>query len=1005
MAIARVAVGTRSKVDTSATPGPVSVALPAGHASGHTLLLFVVTDDNNNTSADPAGWTRLFYITNGLSVQTPYTPRVRVKCYIRQDNGALGSSVSLSFDTTSSWPTGKPSVIAFCVAYSGCDPTGPVERWDFNSTTSTATAQAHPQETTASANDWLLSFRAVSSDSPGATFTNSVVGDTEVQDDVDAINELACALYDSNAGLSAGLQTQRTTTASRAATYGGLAVSIVLKPPGTTAVFASAGAAEAIATAYSPSVTAVNGPWNFCATGGLPSYAFEIDWDGSGTFGDPSDLGTTLASDSFSRTVSSGWGSADTNQPWTTNGGSASDYSVGSGVGVHSCTTRGASRFTYLANAGGTDQDCRVSFSTSQVAAADDIIAFLLARLTDQDNCYMARVTLSAAQVMTLVIRKRIAGVETQLASFTLPDVHAAGTFYTVRMRVSGTNIYAKAWTTANAEPAWQASVTDSSIVTGSGAGVRTFLGAATTNVLPVAFSFENLLVSVPEDAEDAARKITSDISISYGRDQSRQLNPAAVGNASYTVINVDRTYSPDFPTSPLSGDLEPARQARAQVTFGGTTYPLMYGKIDDYNVKADMTDRTVDFTFLDGMDDLQNFQLSTGVYKAQRTGELINTVLDLAGWTGPRDIDLGATLVAYWWVEGTDALSAINDLVKSEGPPSIAYQAPDGTFVFRDRHHRLLRSQSIGVQATFAQPTLMDCTAAPLPGLDFTAPFVYAHGAKDIVNSVSFEVSERIEDADLTPVWTQDDQISLSSGESTSVEVSAGDPFVGAVTPVVGTDFTVSGAGIVNVILSRTSGASATITLLAVGGSVTISGLQLRARTISVRRNIKVSRLDADSITRHGQRAYPETAPWANANDADAIAGMILLHYARRRPTVQLRVTSQDPSHFIQALTRTVSDRIHITYGEMGIDDDFFVESVQHTIRRMNQAGKPPVHSVVFGCEKDLVTTSNPFTFDKRGAGFDQGVFDPIQADQPDTVFIFDHPTQGMFDVGQFGT
>lgn len=792
MAIARVAVGTRSKVDTSATPGAVSVALPAGHVSGHALFLFVVTDDNTNTTADPAGWTRLFYITNGSSVQTPYTPRVRVKCYTRIDNGALGASVSLSFDTSSSWPTGKPSVLAYCVAYSGCDPTGPVERWDFSSTTSTATAQAHPQETTASANDWLLSFRAISSDSPGATFTNSVVGDTEVQDDIDAINELACALYDSNGALSAGLQTQRTTTASRAATYGGLAVSIVLKPPGTTAVFASAGAAEAVATAYSPAVTAVNGPWDFCGPNGLPQYTFSIDWAGDGSFTDPGD---------------------------------------------------------------------------------------------------------------------------------------------------------------------------------------------------------------------DSTPGITSSMSVTYGRDQSRQLSPAAVGSSSYTVINVDRTYSPDFPASPLSGDLEPARQARAQVTFGGSTYPLMYGKIDDYNVKADMRDRTVDFTFLDGMDDLQNLQLSTGVYKAMRTGDLINIVLDLAGWTGPRDIGLGATLVPYWWVEGTDALSAINDLVKSEGPPSIAYQAPDGTFVFRDRHHRLQRSQSVGVQATFAQPTLLDCAAAPLPGLDFTAPFVYAHGAKDIVNSVSFEVSERIEDADLTPVWTQDDQISLSSGESTSVEVSAGDPFVGAVTPVAGTDFIVSGAGIVNVVLSRDSGSSAAITLLAVGGSVTISGLQLRARTITVRRNIKVSRTDADSITRHGEKSYPETAPWANANDADAIAGMILLHYARRRPTVQLRITSQDPSHFIQALTRTVSDRIHITYGEMGLDDDFFVESVQHTIQRINQSGKPPVHSVVFGCEKNLVTTSNPFTFDKRGAGFDQGVFDPIQADQPDTVFIFDHPVQGMFDVGQFGT
>jgi hypothetical protein len=31
--------------------------------------------------------------------------------------------------------------------------------------------------------------------------------------------------------------------------------------------------------------------------------------------------------------------------------------------------------------------------------------------------------------------------------------------------------------------------------------------------------------------------------------------------------------------------------------------------------------------------------------------------------------------------------------------------------------------------------------------------------------------------------------------------------------------------------------------------------------------------------------------------------------------------------------------------------------------------------------------------------------VFDPTAADNPSTVFIFDHATQGQFDVGKFGT
>jgi hypothetical protein len=221
----------------------------------------------------------------------------------------------------------------------------------------------------------------------------------------------------------------------------------------------------------------------------------------------------------------------------------------------------------------------------------------------------------------------------------------------------------------------------------------------------------------------------------------------------------------------------------------------------------------------------------------------------------------------------------------------------------------------------------------------------------------------------------------------------------------VAGTDFTSTGAGVVNVTLNRTSGQSVQITLIAVGGSVVITGLQLRARPIPVLRTVKVQRQDTGSISSHGERTYPDTAPWANANDAGAIADMILLHYANRRPTVQLRTTTSDPTHFLQIVNRTISDRVHIINNEMGIDDDFFVERVTHTIQRMNQAGHPPVHSVVLGCERDLNLVQNPFTFDKRGAGFDDGVFDPIQSDDPTTVFIFDDAIQGQFDYGHFGT
>lgn len=805
MAIGFRSVGTRLKVDTSVSGvGTQNVSLPPGHVSGDALLMYVLTDDNTNTTADPSGWTRLFFITPGASAGSPYTPRPHLKVYYRIDDGTLGSSVALTFNVSSPWPTGKPEVLAFIEAHTGCDVTGMIGEWNWTTTTSTTAAQAHPQLTLATANNWLVTYRAVSSDSPGATFTIDVGTDVERQDDIDTINELACATYDSNTALSAGLQTQRNTTASRAATYGSIMVSIALRPAGAAgATTALAGTATGVGTAFGATTVSTTGPWDLCGPGGLPTYSLAVDWDQNGSF------------------------------------------------------------------------------------------------------------------VQTGMLLLGLSGNS--------PD-------------------------------------------------------EITPNVL-------------------------DEVVISYGRDQDRQLSPGAVGNASARLCNVNRLYNPENRSSPLYGNLDPARNTRIQVVWAGQTFPLFRGKIDDYDIHADFEDRTVSFTFLDGLSLLQGIKLSTGVYESLRTGDIINLILNEMGWTAPRDIDLGATIVKFWWAEGTDALSAVQEIVRSEGPPSVAYVSPDGTFVFRARHHRLLRQQSVNSQGTFAAKALGDCTATTPAGLDIAKPFTYAHGWRDIINSVSFEVTERVASTTIEDVWTSEDTITLAIGQGMSINISGSDPFQDAITPVAGTDFTTSGAGTVNVVLNRDSGQSVQITLTAIGGGVTIQGLKLRARPIPVLRTIKVDRVDAGSITSHGERTYPDTAPWANANDAGAIADMILLHYSQRRPTVQLRVVTKDPTHFLQVLQRTISDRVHIVNNEMGIDDDFFVERITHTIQRFNAPGRPPVHAVVLGCERDLAQNVNPFRFDVRGAGFDDGVFDPISSDNAATVFIFDHPTQGKFDTGLFGT
>ncbi|HSE08465.1 MAG TPA: hypothetical protein VLB29_07350 [Nocardioidaceae bacterium] len=291
---------------------------------------------------------------------------------------------------------------------------------------------------------------------------------------------------------------------------------------------------------------------------------------------------------------------------------------------------------------------------------------------------------------------------------------------------------------------------------------------------------------------------------------------------------------------------------------------------------------------------------------------------------------------------------------------------------------------------------------------LTYIEPFEYSHGWRDIVNAITLPVDERRPDANLTAVWESTTAIALNLGESTTIQVQASEPFRDAQDLTDQSDILYTGTGTAVTLLSRRSGQSTTISITAAGGTVNIFRLQLRARSVPVARTVEVSVTDSTSITRHGERSYPDDAPWANQHDALAVAQLLLAAYTERRPTVSLRIVSSDLPHHLEAVSRQISDLITIGNGELGLAGDFFIESVQHTLARM--AGEDdcpgPVHYATFGCERSgTVVPDNPFTFDKAGAGFDDGVFDPSGFDNPHAVFIFDDPAQGQFGTGQFGT
>ncbi len=308
-----------------------------------------------------------------------------------------------------------------------------------------------------------------------------------------------------------------------------------------------------------------------------------------------------------------------------------------------------------------------------------------------------------------------------------------------------------------------------------------------------------------------------------YGRDQARQLSPTSPGELAFELDNRSRDYSPENASSPLAGFVTPGRRVQLEATSGVTTTVLYSGYLDDFDIKPQINDRSVPATCIDPLGRLRGVSVTTALYRGIRTGDAIGILLDAVGWpVTARDLDLGATVMPYWWLDETDAFDALMALADSEGPSALVTADPLGRLVFRDRHHRLPRFESLNVQATWrssgTEPVISD-------------PVTYNHGWSEIINSVSVEVPLRTIAPELSAVWSTQGIITIPAGTPLQIIAHANSPFIDAVVPEQDVDYVLL-SGTLSVSLSRTSGQSTTITLTAAGSAV-IQDLTLRAYAI----------------------------------------------------------------------------------------------------------------------------------------------------------------------------
>lgn len=202
--------------------------------------------------------------------------------------------------------------------------------------------------------------------------------------------------------------------------------------------------------------------------------------------------------DSFTRTVSDGWGLTSTgNYSWSTAGGSTSDFSVTGTKGRHALNSVGISRHSYIGS-DIADVSLRVQCNVAVLATGGDINFGLMARRVDASNYYMALVSLEADQQVTIRLYKVVNNSFTTLDTYTHPaELHAITDNFTLTFELVGNHLGAKVLGSAP-DPLpgeWLVEATDSDFTSGT-VGVRSVLSSNNTNTLPVNVDYDGFEVT-----------------------------------------------------------------------------------------------------------------------------------------------------------------------------------------------------------------------------------------------------------------------------------------------------------------------------------------------------------------------------------------------------------------------------------------------------------------------------------------------------------------------------
>ena len=235
-----------------------------------------------------------------------------------------------------------------------------------------------------------------------------------------------------------------------------------------------------------------------------------------------------IASDSFERTVSGAWGSADDGGLYTVTGTPA-DYAVSGGAGAQTHTTLSAIHCATLGDLVNLDTDSIATVYPGRVATGSAFQLGVVARYIDASTMMFGAAQFETDGTVTAVIMSRVGGVDTPMTSTAGVGTYTVSTGHRVRMRAVGNTVQVKVWPSTMIEPPeWLASSTDPNVQEGIN-GLRSQTSAGLTNALPLTFTFDayslqsgdieelNTAVNAQDlDVESDPTRIRNDVTVQF---------------------------------------------------------------------------------------------------------------------------------------------------------------------------------------------------------------------------------------------------------------------------------------------------------------------------------------------------------------------------------------------------------------------------------------------------------------------------------------------------------